>query len=323
MALTNFSAQPQLTSFGGGRTAVAHFGIAPGALELTPHNVIHGQIGGPGAGQCQGGLMSDARCAARDPIFWLHHANIDRLWNDWLALGGNRANPTEEAWLEQSFVFHDETGATVTLTGSEVVDSAAQLGYVYDNVPLTRAVGIAASSPPPGDSPQPPELAAASEETLELTGTTRSVPLAMPARSRGIVEDAAAAPDRRLLLSVEDIEGERNPGVAYAVYLDVPGEEGDAPRERRHVGNVSFFGIELMEDPDRPHDAAPGLRHVFDATDAVNTLRAQGRWDPSDVRVTFEPITVLPAPGQEVPPDDRSLAPPPPIHIGRVGLFAT
>ena len=89
--------------------------------------------------------MTDPNCAALDPIFWLHHANIDRLWNNWLALGG-RINPTEAAWLTQSFDLYDETGAQVTMTGADVVDSAAQLGYIYDDV--APAVALAVSVMP-------------------------------------------------------------------------------------------------------------------------------------------------------------------------------
>jgi Common central domain of tyrosinase/Polyphenol oxidase middle domain len=123
MALTNFSGLVGTPSFGGGRRTPAHFGGATGQLESTPHNGVHVQIGG---------FMGDPREAALDPIFWLHHANVDRLWNRWLALGGGRVNPLETAWLDEVFRFHDETGAAVTLTGAQVVDSAVQLGYVYD-----------------------------------------------------------------------------------------------------------------------------------------------------------------------------------------------
>src|SRR6266540_5071671 len=135
MSMTDFSSPPQLLSFGGGRVGPAHFGGALGALESTPHNVMHPTIGGASSGQCQGGLMTDPRCAALDPIFWLHHANIDRLWNRWLDLGGGRANPADNAWLSQRFDFFDETGTAVTMSVADVLDSAAQLGYVYDDVP--------------------------------------------------------------------------------------------------------------------------------------------------------------------------------------------
>ena len=324
MALTNFSSPPQPTSFGGGVSAPIQFGASPGQLEITPHNIVHGIVGGLTAGQCQGGLMSSVRCAALDPIFWLHHSNIDRLWNDWIALGGGRVNPADAAWLTQSFVFHDENGAEVTLTGADVVDTAAQLGYIYDNAPSRSVMAIVASQPPiepPPEPSQPPELAAATEKPLELVGTTVTVSLTLPSSSRAMVDDAAADASRRLLISVEDIEGENNPGLGYAVYVDTPGATDDTTRERRHIGNVSFFGIELMNDPDQPHDGAPGMRHVFDATAAVDALREQNRWEPEQVAVTFEPITALPPPGEELAPQATAITPGEPIHIGRVGLF--
>jgi hypothetical protein len=313
MALTNFSSAFTAPSFGGGRVGPAHFGGALGSLETTPHNVMHGLIGGPIiSGACADALMSDPRCAALDPIFWLHHANIDRLWNVWLALGGGRANPSESPWLSQSFVFHDESGAQVTLTGADIVDSAGQLGYVYDDVSVpgfVRPLMVSTSLPPA----QPPELAAASEESLTLAGNAVSVELAMPQSARQMVEEAGEA--RRILINVEDIEAERDPGLPYAVFLEAPG--GD----RRHIGNVSFFGIETMNDPDRPHEGVPGFRHSFDATAAVAELQAQGILNQPVLTVTFEPIRVVPPPGGEIPAEAAQFGPVSPVRIGRVSLF--
>jgi hypothetical protein len=316
MSRTTFSAPPGSPSFGGGRVGPAHFGNALGALESTPHNVMHPTIGGPQVGVCQGGLMTDPNCAALDPIFWLHHANIDRLWNKWLELEGGRANPAEATWHNQSFVFHDETGAQLTLSGADVVNSAVQLGYVYDDAvgSLQRMATLAATPPPES----PPELIAASERSLELTGSTASVPMTLPTSSRLLAE--AAGDEGAVLVSVDDIEADRDPGLAYAVYLDVPdGPEGG----HQHIGNVSFFGIDAMNDPDRPHEGHAGFGHTFDATNAVKALKERRIWDPASITVTFEPIRVLPPPGEEMSEEMRAeeAAPVPPVRIGRVGLF--
>ena len=259
--------------------------------------------------------MTDPNCAALDPIFWLHHANIDRLWNDWLALGGGHANPPDAAWLTPAFAFFDENGAAVTLSSADVVDSAAQLGYVYDNAPVPSLMEMTASPPPPQPPPGPPELVAASEQAVELAGAPASVSLTAAPSTRALLEAGGEAP-QRVLVSVEDIEAEEDPGLAYAVYLEPPGGE-----ERRHVGNVTFFGVREMNDPDTRHEGAPGFRHTFDATDAVGELQALEAWDPGSIQVIFEPITVLPPPGQELAPEAQPAATAPTVTIGRVSMF--
>ena len=41
-----------------------------------------------------GGTMSDASVSPADPVFWMHHANLDRLWWEWYnSAQGNHQNP--------------------------------------------------------------------------------------------------------------------------------------------------------------------------------------------------------------------------------------
>src|SRR5918995_2882789 len=308
--------------FGGGKVGPQHFGnfANTGALEQTPHNDIHVVVGGSGVGQCQGGFMIDPNCAALDPIFWLHHANIDRLWNVWLASGGGRVNPPDATWRNAPFVFYDESGTEITMTAEEVLDSATQLGYVYDDVP---ALEMAAPPPPATPEPDgpPPELVGATEEPLTLAGAPATVTVSVPADTRESVESAAAPGPGRVLVSLDDIKAQVNPGVVYGVYLNLPGEGGDL--QAHHIGNVSLFGIEKMNDPDVRHEGAPGFRHIFDATAVAARLSEEGRWDPSAVTVTFAPVGVLPPPGEEAAWEGAEAReePPPPIEIGQVSLF--
>jgi tyrosinase len=66
--------------FGGGMDVDQSFGI----LDMDPHNTMHIWIGGAPQGLSgpQGYMLANLT-AALDPIFWAHHANIDRIWALW------------------------------------------------------------------------------------------------------------------------------------------------------------------------------------------------------------------------------------------------
>jgi len=111
------------SEFGGGVTKVGQFWSETGRLEQTPHNDIHNIVGGAN------GLMGDPDTAAEDPIFWLHHTNIDRLWWLWSRDSGHTL-PTTDDWTKQSFGFFSATGHPAAKTCAEVLE-IADLGYTY------------------------------------------------------------------------------------------------------------------------------------------------------------------------------------------------
>jgi hypothetical protein len=324
MAHTAFT-RPPGPGFGGVRRAPAHFGGTFGAIEQTPHNDIHVQIGGVPGDACQGGWMIDPNCAALDPIFWLHHANIDRLWSTWMALGAGRANPDEGAWLNQSFSFYDETGTPVSMTCAEVVDSATQLDYIYEHVPAPESVYVSPSPSSPPEPKGPPELVAASDRPVELIGRPVSVQLSVPKTARPRVETEAIARTAlrgdAVYLTIEDIEAPKNPGVVYGVFVNASASAGVPEGARRHVGNMTLFGIESMNDPDQSHESVPGFRHTFDITAVVADLTGAGAWNPDSINVTFEPITPVTDAGVESPSPEMAQATATPVRVGRISLF--
>jgi hypothetical protein len=126
MASTAFAAHNPLVgmnTFGGPAMDMPHHKSRPhGALERLPHDLVHGFIGGN---------MIRVEYAARDPIFWLHHSNMDRLWEEWRALGQGRANPTNDVWLSQGFTFYDENKKRISITVRQMLDIRV-LDYHYE-----------------------------------------------------------------------------------------------------------------------------------------------------------------------------------------------
>ncbi len=92
-------------------------------LEFNPHDGVHGTLGGS---------MSTVTNAARDPIFFLHHANVDRIWAMWNARGnGNSPDPMWRNFaFNRNFINPDGSPWNVTVGG---LQATMPLGYRYDD----------------------------------------------------------------------------------------------------------------------------------------------------------------------------------------------
>jgi Common central domain of tyrosinase/Polyphenol oxidase middle domain len=248
-------------SFGGGFIpAPNHSASVPGELEIQPHGQVHNAVGGPK------GWMSFFTCAARDPIFWLHHANIDRLWQVWLNKGG-RANPiANNEWATQTFTFFDENKQAVTLTGCQIVNMATQLDYKYEGVAVNNVKLCTATTaevaPTAAAVPAPKVLAATAPAENRLGNAPVSVKVALPAEAGAHMRSIAAAPAKpgRLRLAIEGIKI-LNPGAVYQVYLNLPAGQKPDPAGPYYLGNISLFAEpEHSEEVTRTFDLSPRMK---------------------------------------------------------------
>src|SRR5260370_4840391 len=135
--------------------------------------------------------------AALDPVFWLHPANIDRLWEVWLRRGPGHSNPTDVAWLDgptgpgvRKFVMPDVAGNPVFYTPRDMLNTQAQnLDYVYEDTsdplggvrPLAQraiTLGLAAARLPAaaGGGTQQAGAVGANETALPVCGRPRPNP---------------------------------------------------------------------------------------------------------------------------------------------------
>lgn len=91
-----------------------------GTLESTPHNNIHTHLGG---------FMPNGN-SPMDPIFLMHHGNIDRIWWSWNCRG--RSNTTDPLWRDMPFTnnYYNPDGSWATYKPSDLT-SVTALGYSY------------------------------------------------------------------------------------------------------------------------------------------------------------------------------------------------
>ncbi|MBI2714079.1 MAG: tyrosinase family protein [Rhizobiales bacterium] len=135
----NALAPRDFLTFGSAKT-LSHGSITGfGVLEQQPHNRVHNCVGGFYMNPRRTGFMQD-NLSPVDPLFFLHHANIDRLWDVWTRKQQAYKYPILPAgddlvtWSKEKFLFFtDSKGAPVTKTVAG--DYAAIGDFNYDYQP--------------------------------------------------------------------------------------------------------------------------------------------------------------------------------------------
>lgn len=258
-------------------------------IEPRPHGRVHNLIGGSMAS-----LLSP-----RDPIFWLHHSQIDRLWVAWVAANaGRQMPPSSSSYWSGSFTY----GPGLTLPRNQLINTTSFLGYRYQNAALptalppqamaarlTRVVDEGRSANPPtrefpSIEPQP------AGEDARTIGGAREIPLGETSVSARIPIEASdsqalqslsasrtAMPfgerstqykSVRVILDNVHVtpEGE-NGGYFFDVYLNLPERSGALITQDNHfIGIIGPFEISTA----RHHPDSARL--VLPANEAIENL---------------------------------------------------
>ncbi|KAK7280987.1 hypothetical protein RIF29_08599 [Crotalaria pallida] len=210
-----------------------------GSVEMVLHGAVHQWTG---EGKNYGEDMGTFYSAARDPIFYSHHANIDRLWTIWKTLGGKRKDITDSDWLESGFLFYDENKNLVRVKVKDCLDTT-KLGYVYQDVdvqwlnakPTSQSSGrlplVFDSSVGVGAE----HAAGTFKETkfpLVLDSSVRTI-VTRPRKSRRNKEKEE---DEEVLV-IEGIEFERDLAVKFDVYINDEDDVQGGPTKTEFAGS--------------------------------------------------------------------------------------
>jgi tyrosinase len=259
--------------------------------------------------------MSDPNTAAQDPIFWLHHANIDRLWAEWLRSPTPHTNPTESRWLQQAFEFGSGAWRTSLATDAVLDSRSSPLRYRYDEEPVTAVPVVPRPIPPrPGLEAAvrrgPPEVIGATQGQIALgPAPTHAEIEVAEARAAGLESFAGDRQPQRVYLKVENVRGTELSAGSFHVYVNAPAKPSAAELEDHLAGTISLFGLEQASRRTERH-AGEGLSFSFDITDLVRRLQAAQTWNPKKLRVTFAPIA-----------DSSDRVYPGDLKVGRVSLY--
>ncbi|KAL0406619.1 UNVERIFIED_CONTAM: Polyphenol oxidase I, chloroplastic [Sesamum latifolium] len=233
----------------------------PGSAERGSHTAVHVFVGDPRepSGEDLGNFYS----AGRDPLFYCHHANVDRMWTLWKYFLPSSKVPertiTDPDFLNTSFLFYDENAQLVRVTVKDCVDNL-RMGYDFERIDL-----------PWLDYRPPPQTAAAKvrrtrksaedAETVFPLKLDKIVRVLVPKTRKGVadevlvIEDITVDTTKFLKFDVfvndEDDNVEELDKAAYAgTYAQVPHKTNN----RTATTSIRLKLKELYEDMDVADD---------------------------------------------------------------------
>ena len=192
---------PTFSIFGGGPNR-------GGVLEFGPHGAIHTWVGDPTFRRSLPD-MGILETAARDPLFFAHHSNIDRLWDVWLE-DPSHDNPDDFSWLDKRWTFWNENREWISISVRDVLDQERNLRYRY-----------------PSGGPERLLMVAAPSEGISLgkDPVTRGVQVPASLRNRfaaGLQARASAAPSKNYVLNLDGVQIAGHKHALVHVYANQP-----------------------------------------------------------------------------------------------------
>lgn len=278
-------------------------------LEGAPHGFMHNLIGGGYASPPESyynqiyqsqmsGLMANVNSAGFDPIFWLHHSMVDRIWESWDAsIYGKRPSLEELKANPWPYEFIAPNGDRVTYTMEEVYNIVFNLDYKYDNLLYGSKTPVLAANDlkskieiPLQDLKEKVIWEQKIGKTLDNTAFAHKVTTKLAQSTN----KAFTSEQNSLIVLNLDVVVYKEPQDYYTVYLHYPGKKD------QYVGVMTFFGVAHDHGIEDNHDKAEnGIKLNFSyyisddlsksANDFEIIIKKTGG---GDAKVTLEKISV-------------------------------
>ncbi|KAM1008633.1 hypothetical protein ACFX2A_005149 [Malus domestica] len=258
-----------------------------GSIETTPHGPVHTWTGDSTQPNFED--MGNFYSAARDPIFFSHHSNIDRMWNIWKSIGTKNKDINDTDWLDTGFLFYDENAELVRVTVRDTLDNK-KLGYTYEDVEIpwlnsrptprrtklarkAKAAGVAKAA----ETTSSGKVVAGKDFPINLETKISTVVSRPKPKKRSKKEKE----DEEEILVIQGIELDKDVAVKFDVYVNDVDDEDAAPSGP----DKSEFAGSFVSVPHKQKEKSKSCLRLG-LTDLLEDLGAE---DDDSVVVTLVP----------------------------------
>jgi tyrosinase len=292
-----------------------------GILEETPHDLVHGFVGG---------IMGQAN-SALDPLFMMHHCNIDRIWWTWNQGGG--PDSLDPLWSGMTFQnnFFNPDGTPYSPQVSDLL-IPEPLGYTYVDTPLAAAPTASLASAVVGQSEKFKSLytvsnlatakpsgvasyAASVENPAATVDKYLEIPVDVDANALAPVAHRKSPPSGFEALSLSnarqqyltgarcyaflrDVDYAEQANTEYRVFLNCDYLSAGTPTTDRHyVGSFGFFGSPGAHGGHGGHGGMEPRKPSLgiDLTSTIQRVYGSAATPPAKLRVQIQPVALRPS----------------------------
>lgn len=240
------------------------------SINASPHGAMHDYIGqgndsvymiwNPIYQQTMnGGLMANVPSAAFDPIFWLHHSNIDRIWQQWTnSANGQLVTKAELESVPWPYVFFDENGNKVTYSVDEIMDVLYTMDYDFDDtkvMPKPQAANLKLFMP---EGANPEDTIIDRDVQRNISAPVTSFNIQNRDSNKKIVLSTGRQSKGKKIIMTVTVSFTTPPQGHYEVYINSPAGVATTPESKYFVGFMTFFGADhdhnKMDNMDGMHD---------------------------------------------------------------------
>lgn len=282
-----FFGESESTGFAG--SVLDNDSRSKGLVERQPHDLIHIAVGGM-IGDNTGSLSSVAT-AAFDPIFWVHHSNIDRLWATWETLP-NRSwgrNIPEGGWFDSTWSFYNEKGV--------IEEKPISHWLQYNNLEYVYSSDISGASRLSDELPMSGFFDREIFTDVVAFASTKNLVKSLLS-NREIVypfiesHDFAYTAETKFIreagpigfIDITFTKPNSIPSVGYNVYLSLDNDR------RLFLGVLSFFGLEHDHDE---HDGSMQMSDLFRERFQIRNSELNNVLSANKIEIIVEPFDLF------------------------------
>ncbi|XP_057812441.1 polyphenol oxidase I, chloroplastic-like [Salvia miltiorrhiza] len=228
-----------------------------GSAERGAHTGIHVWTGNPKNDFSED--MGNFYSAGRDPLFYAHHSNVDRMWTIWKTLPcaftkdiNDQVVPNPDDFNNASFLFYDEKKNLVRVKVADCLEHT-KMGYEYED------------SPTPWKTYRPtqrqkPVNAKVLAKTAETGG--KVFPLTL-AKTRKVVAPKPTKGKADEVLVLENITSDSSKLVSFNVFVN---DADDTPQKLDRAEYAGCFTQipHTVRAKERPSNLRLNLRELYE-----------------------------------------------------------